>query len=49
MVVIFFKFEILFFGKDFKKRRELEQKFINDQLPNKCYNLTNNFQINKPN
>ena len=26
----------------------MEQKFINEQLPNKCYNLNNSFQINKP-
>ncbi len=46
----FFKFEILCFEEDLKKRRELEQKFINEYLPNKCYNVTNNskFQINKP-
>ena len=43
----FFKFEILCFEENFKKRRKLEQEFINEQLPNKCYNLTNNFQINK--
>nr|WFS79727.1 hypothetical protein [Ulva prolifera]WFS79804.1 hypothetical protein [Ulva prolifera]WFS79881.1 hypothetical protein [Ulva prolifera] len=44
----FFKFEILYFEEDFKKRRELEQKLINEYLPNKCYNLANSFQINKP-
>ena len=26
----------------------MEQEFINEQLPNKCYNITNNFQTNKP-
>ncbi len=44
----FFKFEVRYFEEDFKKRRKLEQKFINEQLPNKCYNLTNTFQTNKP-
>ena len=44
----FFKFEILYFEEDFKKRCKLEQKFINEQLPNKLYNLTNSSQINKP-
>ena len=39
----FFKFEILYFEEGFKKRRELKQKFINKQLHNQCYNLTNNF------
>ena len=43
----FFKFEILQLEDDLKKRRALEQKLINEKLPNKCYNLTNNFQINK--
>lgn len=44
----FFKCEILCFEKDYKKRRKLEQGFINKQLSNKCYNLTNSFQTNKP-
>nr|AWX53325.1 hypothetical protein [Halochlorococcum sp. NIES-1838] len=44
----FFLFEIIYFENDLKKRRQLEQKLINQQLPNNCYNLTNSFQINKP-
>lgn len=44
----FFKFEILYFEENFKKRRELEQKLINEYLPSQCYNLANSFQLNKP-
>ena len=44
----FFKFEIVYFEEDLKKRRELEQELINEYLPNKCYNLANSFQLNKP-
>lgn len=44
----YFKFEIVYFEECFKKRRELEQKLINEHLPSQCYNLANSFKLNKP-
>lgn len=44
-----FKFEIICFEEDFKKRRSLENNLINKYSPNQRYNITNHskFDINK--
>lgn len=43
----FFQFEIIYFEKNAKKRRLLEQELIQKQLPKKCYSVTNGFKTNQ--